>query len=550
MLRKKLAGALVALTALTAITACSGHAASGSGDSSTLVIEDNPVSPFTRDFNPFDTNDTAQLVNAVGLIYEPLLQFNVMKPGTVYPWLAKSYAFSDSGKTVTFHLQPNAKWNDGKAFTSQDAAFTFDLLKRNKAINTNGIEPASISTPDTHTLVLNFATPQYTNLYYIGSVYMVPEHIWSAVANPSTWNDTDPVGTGPYQLNQFNAQGFTLSKTSTYWQPDQVKIANVRFPSYVSNTSASLALAQGQIDWGGNDIANIDKTFIAADRTHNKYWFAPVNVVTLQLNTTKPPLNDAAVRRAISAGIDRDALSKIGETGYEPPATSSGGLLLGGVDDKYLDPSVNKDLAQDNDKVASILTADGYTKVNGKWAKNGATIKFALEDPTSYSDYYENINLISQQLNAEGFDTTPTGTTPDTWVSDYNTGAFQATIRWGNVGPTPYFQYDNWLDSNLTAPIGTAATGDQTRFNDPDAQAALAEFANTDDPNTQADALTKLQQIVAQQAPVIPLLYGAAWDEYSTKKFTGWPTAANPYEDPTPNSPFLEYTVLHLTPVS
>ncbi|HEY2695709.1 MAG TPA: ABC transporter substrate-binding protein [Pseudonocardiaceae bacterium] len=550
MLRKKLAGALVALTALTAITACSGHAASGSGDSSTLVIEDNPVSPFTRDFNPFDTNDTAQLVNAVGLIYEPLLQFNVMKPGTVYPWLAKSYAFSDSGKTVTFHLQPNAKWNDGKAFTSQDAAFTFDLLKKNKAINTNGIEPASISTPDTHTLVLNFATPQYTNLYYIGSVYMVPEHIWSAVANPSTWNDTDPVGTGPYQLNQFNAQGFTLSKTSTYWQPDQVKIANVRFPSYVSNTSASLALAQGQIDWGGNDIANIDKTFIAADRTHNKYWFAPVNVVTLQLNTTKPPLNDAAVRRAISAGIDRDALSKIGETGYEPPATSSGGLLLGGVDDKYLDPSVNKDLAQDNDKVASILTADGYTKVNGKWAKNGATIKFSLEDPTSYSDYYENINLISQQLNAEGFDTTPTGTTPDTWVSDYNTGAFQATIRWGNVGPTPYFQYDNWLDSNLTAPIGTAATGDQTRFNDPDAQAALAEFANTDDPNTQADALTKLQQIVAQQAPVIPLLYGAAWDEYSTKKFTGWPTAANPYEDPTPNSPFLEYTVLHLTPVS
>ena len=70
---------------------------------STLVIEDNPVSPFTRDFNPFDTNDTAYLVNSTALIYEPLLQFNVMKPGTVYPWLAKSYAFSDGGKTITFH---------------------------------------------------------------------------------------------------------------------------------------------------------------------------------------------------------------------------------------------------------------------------------------------------------------------------------------------------------------------------------------------------------------------------------------------------------------
>jgi peptide/nickel transport system substrate-binding protein len=547
---KALITALAALAALTTVTACSSHGPSASGDSSTLVIEDNPVSPFTRDFNPFDTNDTAYLVNATGLIYEPLLQFNVMKPGTVYPWLANSYAFSNGGRTVTFHLQPNAKWSDGQAFTSQDAAFTFNLLKQNKAININGINPTNVSAPDAHTLVLDFGTPQYTDLYYIGSVYMVPQHVWQSVSNPSTWNDTDPVGTGPYQLKQFNSQGFTLSKTNNYWQADQVKIANVRFPSYVSNTSASLALAQGQIDWGGNDIANIDKTFVAADPTHNKYWFAPVNVVTLQLNTTKPPLNDPAVRRAISAGIDRDALSKIGETGYEPAATSSGGLLLGGVDDKYVGSGLSNDLAQNKNSVASILTADGYTQTNGKWTKNGATIKFSLEDPSSYSDYYENITLISQQLNAEGFDTTPTGTTPDTWVSDYNTGSFQATIRWGNVGPTPYFQYDNWLDSNLTAPIGTAATGDQTRFNDPTAQSALAEFANTDDPATQADALNRLQQIVAQQAPVIPLLYGAAWDEYSTKKFTGWPTAADPYEDPTPNSPFLEYTVLHLTPVS
>ena len=105
-------------------------------------------------------------------------------------------------------------------------------------------------------------------------------------------------------------------------------------------------------------------------------------------------------------------------------------------------------------------------------------------------------------------------------------------------------------NSNLTAPIGQAATGDQSRFNSPDAQAALAEFANSNDQATQTDALNKLQHVVADQAPVIPLLYGAAWDEYSTKKFTGWPTPANPYMNPTPNSPFMEYTVLQLVPVS
>jgi peptide/nickel transport system substrate-binding protein len=541
----------LALSAVMAgAVACGGHSTTASGDNSTLVIEDNPVSPFTDNFNPFDTNDTAVEVNAVGMVYEPLLQFNSMKPGTIYPWLAKSYAFSNGGKTVTFTLQSNVKWNDGQAFSSKDVAFTFNLMKQNKAINTNGINPTSISTPDANTVQLDFTTPQYTNLFYIGSAYMVPQHIWSTVSNPSTWNDPQPVGTGPYKLSKFSSQGFTLTKTGTYWQQDKVKIANLSFPSYVSNTTASLALSQGAIDWGGNDIANIEKTFVAKDPAHNKYWFAPVNVVTLELNTTKAPLNDAAVRRAISAGIDRDQLSTIGETGYEPPATSSGGLLLKGVDDKYLDPALKDDLKQDKSKVSSILTGDGYTKVGGKWTKNGKTIKFAIEDPSSYSDYYEDATLISQQLNAQGFEVTVNGTTPDTWTSDYNNGTFDAAIHWGNQGPSPYYQYDNWLDSNLTAPIGKPATGDQSRYDNPAAQAALAQFANTNDEATQADALKKLQHIVSTDAPVIPLLYGASWDEYSTKKFTGWPTPDNAYMNPTPNSPFMEYTVLQLSPVS
>ena len=55
---------------------------------------------------------------------------------------------------------------------------------------------------------------------------------------------------------------------------------------------------------------------------------------------------------------------------------------------------------KDKSKVASILGTDGYTMQNGKWTKNGSTIKFTLEDPSSYSDYFEDCNLIEQQLNA------------------------------------------------------------------------------------------------------------------------------------------------------
>lgn len=41
----------------------------------------------------------------------------------------------------------------------------------------------------------------------------------------------------------------------------------------------------------------------------------------------------------------------------------------------------------------------------------------------------------------------------------------------------------------------------------------------------------------------------AAWYEYSTKNYTGWPTATNQYNNPVPNDPYILATVLHLKPV-
>ena len=53
---------------------------------------------------------------------------------------------------------------------------------------------------------------------------------------------------------------------------------------------------------------------------------------------------------------------------------------------------------------------------------------------------------------------------------------------------------------------------------------------------------------MSSQVPMVPPLYGGAWSEISTKSYVGWPSAANPYMTPVPNSPYLEYVVLHLRP--
>jgi peptide/nickel transport system substrate-binding protein len=76
----------------------------------------------------------------------------------------------------------------------------------------------------------------------------------------------------------------------------------------------------------------------------------------------------------------------------------------------------------------------------------------------------------------------------------------------------------------------------------------LAKLSATDPSNTAAvkAATLPLEKIEATTLPVVPLLYGADWDEYSTANFTGFVTAANPYMDPSPSDPELPYILMQL----
>jgi peptide/nickel transport system substrate-binding protein len=217
----------------------------------------------------------------------------------------------------------------------------------------------------------------------------------------------------------------------------------------------------------------------------------------------------------------------------------------------YLASSLTNDLSATSDpsKVASILTAAGYVKDSkGFYAKNGTEIQFSIEDPTAYSDYYADCQLISNELQAEGINATVDGVQASQWYTDSANGSFQSIIHWGNGGASPFVQYDNWLDYTLSAPIGTSANSDYGRYNNASAQSALTTLENTNPANTSAlkTAVTSLETLVSTQVPVAPLLYGADWDEYSTANFTGFVTAANPYADPSPGDPQLPLILMHL----
>jgi peptide/nickel transport system substrate-binding protein len=567
--------AVVAALGLS-LTACSSShstpkaasTTSGSGSSAAvgkpLVIEDSPEPSFSENFNPYvSSTDFSGEENANSLIYEPLFQINSLNASEApIPWLAKSAAWSSDGKTLTLTLQSGAKWSDGKPFTAADVAFTFNLIKQYPAIANGTPIVTSATASDDTTAVLTFATAQAANFVAIDQTLIVPQHIWSALGDPSKAiiKSAQAIGTGPFTVDQFSSQKVTYKANPSYWGTKPA-VPEIWFPAIATNDAAQLALASGQIDLTGNNIPQVQSVFVAKDPQHNHLYqstppyYPASNTVSLFFNQKSPKapaLTDVKVRQAIAAGVDRQTLANQCETGYEAAATSSGGLIAP-VAKSLVPAALASDLKPTTDSatVTSLLKGDGYAMSGGKWTKNGKTIKFSVYDPQNYADYYCAAKDIVSELNALGFDAKQvTGIQDTQWSQDLANGNYDVTVHWGQ-GATPFLQLQYVLDSSQTAPIGKTAVSDIERYSSPAAQAALTKYEGEPATDTAAQNtdLAALQQIVSTDVPATPLMYGAAWYQYNDADYTGWPTLATPYMNPSPNSQAYEYIVLQLKAV-
>jgi peptide/nickel transport system substrate-binding protein len=561
---RKVAAIAAAGLLAAGIAACSSSSSgtpSGSGSSSSsssqpaLVMESSPENSITQDFNPFSTTAPIYGMGADGLVYEPLIQFNLAHPPQYYPYLATSYTWGPGGKSITFAIRQGVKWNDGTAFTPADVVFTYDLLMKNSKINLNGL-PITGATVSGNNVTVTFSASQYTNLQNVAGVAILPQHIWSSVGDPSTYTDTKPVGTGPYVLGNFTPEGFTLTANPSYWQ--NVPVKKVYFPAYASNTGAQNALFGGQIDWTGNFIPGLQQSFVNTDPAHHGYWMAPSATNALFPNLNTWPTNQLAVRQAISAAIDRTQIGTQGEAGLEAPSTSATGLTLPTFSAWTSAPVTSDSVKTTADAAAagSILSKAGYKKDSaGFYALNGKEVSLTVVDPSSYTDYAQDDQIVAQELKAAGINATFSGLTVQAWNTAVADGNFQLTMHWGNGGISPYNLYDNWLDDTLAT--GNNATGDYERLKDPKIQAELAKLAGDSTVTAQTADLIPLETYVAQNLPVIPAVNSAAWFEYDSKHYTGWPTQSNPYDSGQPSGSNNggstgsdEVIILHLSPAS
>jgi peptide/nickel transport system substrate-binding protein len=533
-------------------------------------------------------------MNMTSLVYEPLYEMDALNPATsgMHPWLASSYQFANGGLELAITVKSNVKFDDGSTMTAKDVANTFALLKAFPDADYSGV-PTQSAAPSVagQVVTLTFKTPQYTNLWAIlGSTYIVQASAFPIGTDPSKGTVANPVGTGPFMLDSFSTQAVKFKPNPDYWggKPPESEVV---VPNESNNNAATEALDSNTLDWAGNEIPSVVANYIDLNPNTNHVWYASGNTVTLNFNLMTgnggaTGIGDVAVRTAVSLGIDRTVLSSIGESGYEAAALSAGGLNPAQLA-AYKNTTYTNDLpvgaaatptsvpSWTGATVQSTLEADGYTApanwgttteancdgtvVANCWNKGGAIIRFSIWDPESFSDYWADAQEISGQLQSEGMAVTTDNASGGytQWQDAMNNGQFQTALHWGAGGNIPFVQLDNWLDYsiNCTGTPVVCASGDYGQFNSSAAQTALAAYegANPTTPTGQSaisSAIATLEGIMATQVPDAPVLYGADWNVYSTAHYTGWPSASNPYMDPSPDDPELPYILMQLKPVA
>jgi peptide/nickel transport system substrate-binding protein len=550
--RRVLAGSFAALAVL--VSACGSSSAAtvtvNPTVGGTVTIDNESGTLWSCGFNPFNAS-----VNGLsfGIVYEPLVYDNLLSDKKT-PLLASAYQWSSDNKSLTFTIRSGVQWSDGQPFTAADVVYTFNLIKQNSALDLQSVWSvlSSVSSTGSDQVTFSFQSSAVPYFYQIADqVPIVRQHVWKSIKDPVGDNVSQPIGTGPYLMDKCTPQNVAYARNPNYWQNGRPYIQTVNYPAFTDNEPANQYLAQGNAQWGGQFIPNIDTYYVAKDKAHNHYWFPPIDNIDIWFNVTKAPLDNKAVRQAFAYAIDRATVSKKGEYGYEPPGNQTG--VLTPTFNSWLDSgqAATYGYKFDAAKAASILQAAGFTKnSSGIFAdSSGKPLSFNIITIAGYTDWDASLQVVAQNLQQVGIQLKVVDQSSNDYFNHLFTGEFD--LAYGSIatspGPSPYYELRNTLYSATTADIGQTAAGDYGRYKNSSADSLFDQFGATTDSATQHNLMKQIEKVMLDDVPVVPVTEGVAWYEWSTKDIAGWPTQQDPYAAPAPwNVPDWEVVLNHL----
>lgn len=365
-------------------------------------------------------------IRLLELIYEPLVRLDPKLD--VAPAIAKSWAFSVDGKTLTFKLDPAARFQNGDAVTSADVKASFQRIldeATGAATRANFLSIASIDTPDPETVVFNLAQPDVPVLAAMASVNaaILPA---SAIADGSV--GTKAIGSGPFMLKTWDPNSKEVLVANPAWAGGKTGVDEIDIAVLPDETAILAALRAGQID-----LALLNDPLVATlvpkeaglklDRTPS------ISYNVLQLNPSRGAMTNVKVRQAMSCAIDRKAIldtAALGEGQVTGPIT---------VPTYATDPSTlfcyKPDLAMAKKLMADAGFANGFS----------ATVIAATGEPATSA---AEAQVIQSQLAQIGIKLDIKMMELNVYVDAWLKGDFDMAVALNGGRPDPYTMYNRY----------------------------------------------------------------------------------------------------------
>jgi peptide/nickel transport system substrate-binding protein len=334
------------------------------------------------------------------LLYTPLVLYG--GGGSVRPYLATRWKWSADQRDLRLEIRRDVRWQDGQPLTAADVVFTLtaaaDPVRLQGARTPLDIE--SITAPATDVVQVRFRTPQVAGLEPLVTLPVLPRHLLENVPAAEFARapyNREPVGSGPYRLARRLGDGSLELERSPYFPAGLGRPALDRLVIRIVPEPAAIgtALATGEADlcYGGSGL-------FQQVRSGSGIGILPVPPTVIQaipLNTSHPPLDDARVRRALSAALDRSGIGAV----VSPLARPARSLLPEGsqwLDAASAQPDANPALA------ASLLASAGWSTIGDDGIRRnarGEPLRIQLIAPPAFA---APLTVVQAQLRRVGVD--------------------------------------------------------------------------------------------------------------------------------------------------
>ncbi|MFG1702094.1 ABC transporter substrate-binding protein [Nonomuraea sp. M3C6] len=580
---KRLA-AVVALVGLaTATAACSGGATNSSGGSGggglfTTIDVTRPGLDASAPANPWNPKGNTFLgYNGMKLGWT---KNALTDPNQFYPGIAASWDIAPDNSSITLHIQPNAKWSDGKPVTAEDVKLSLGIAYT-QGSTAFAITPgaagaaADITVVDDKTVKVtqDMSNPSSKFARGVMDNWVVPAHVWGSVLPADFWEKLKSsrgtgaaadkareqilaigqkvlafappkdVSAGPFTLERVNPGEALLVKNKNFYNTANIAPDQVKFLNYSGNEQVWNYLTAGKLDQSGFTAAPTDvmNRIKQTPGSHLIKGFSPV-AVGLAFNQSKKPYDNVHVRRGLAYLIDRDQVTKVAS-----PEGGTAAVTTSGIHQKpaqeWLGPELSslEPYKHDVAKAEAEFKEAGLQKKDGKWTlADGAPWKVTMTAPNGFSDWISAQENIKSQLIANGVNAeVVTVADYPIYLEEIAAGKYDAGFWLLALGPAPYdiFQRlygasNGW--TNVAGKVAHSAPGKGGNWmgspEELDVQGVgkinpgeLTAKLNAATPEEAKPIMVQLAKAANQDLPAIQL-----WDYVNTQftntsRFTGWP---------------------------